>query len=471
MTIQVYNTLGRVLEPFEPLTPGKVGMYVCGPTVQSEPHLGHGRFAVVFDMIRRYLEWRGYDVTYVQNITDVEDKIIAAANEAGETMAERAERMVAIFRGVFDDLGVRHPDIEPRATEHIPEMLDMIDGLIELGLAYPAENGDVYFSVRTLEAYGKLSGRNPDDMRAGARIEVSELKHDPLDFALWKSAKPGEPAWDAPWGPGRPGWHIECSAMSKKHLGVTFDIHGGGSDLIFPHHENEIAQSEGLSGQGFARYWLHNGMVNLGGEKMSKSTGHLIDLREAIDTYGGLAVRLLYLRAHYRSPLEFSEELVKEAQTSLQRIERTLERAPRTEGVEPDPGVLDRFREAMDADFGTPDALGVVFDAIRDANRALDAGETADALMAAVHEMVDVLGLRPVARGLGDLEDAVSALAGELGVDGGGSVEAMLDALVAHRARARSQRDFATSDLIRDRLGAIGIGIEDGADGSRWVRR
>jgi cysteinyl-tRNA synthetase len=421
-------------------------------------------------MVRRYLEWRGYEVTYVQNITDVEDKIIAAASEAGETMAERAERMAGIFHAVFDDLGVRSPDVEPKATEHIAEMLDMIAGLIDRGLAYPAENGDVYFAVRALEGYGKLSGRNPDDMRAGARIEVAEDKHDPLDFALWKAAKPGEPSWDSPWGPGRPGWHIECSAMSKKHLGVTFDIHGGGSDLIFPHHENEIAQSEGLSGRPFAKYWLHNGMVNLGGEKMSKSTGHLVDLREAIDTYGGLAVRLLYLRAHYRSPLEFSEELVREAQTSLQRIERTLERAV-DPAAEPDPEVMARFTQAMDEDFGTSEALGVLFDAIRDANRMLDAGEDAAGLIAAVEEIVDVLGLRGSARGLEDLGPAVSDLAGELGVANGASVEVTLDALVAHRAQARAQKDFATSDLIRDRLGEIGIGIEDGADGSRWVRR
>jgi cysteinyl-tRNA synthetase len=470
MTIQVHNTLGRALQPFESLDEGKVGMYVCGPTVQSEPHLGHGRFAVVFDMVRRYLEWRGYDVTYVQNITDVEDKIIAAADAAGETMTERAERMTDIFHGVFDDLGVRSPDIEPKATEHIDEMLEMISGLIDRGLAYPAENGDVYFAVRALEGYGKLSGRNPDDMRAGARIEVTEDKHDPLDFALWKAAKPGEPAWESPWGPGRPGWHIECSAMSKKHLGVTFDIHGGGSDLIFPHHENEIAQSEGLSGETFARYWMHNGMVNLGGEKMSKSTGHLVDLREAIDLYGGLAVRLLYLRAHYRSPLEFSEELVKEAQTSLQRIERTIERTPAGD-ADADAAVMARFTDAMDEDFGTSEALGVLFDAIRDANRALDAGEDALGLVAAVNEIVDVLGLRPESRGLDDLESAVASLAEELGVSDGASVEVVLDALVAHRAEARAQKDFATSDLIRDRLSEIGIGIEDGADGSRWVRR
>jgi cysteinyl-tRNA synthetase len=471
MSMHVFNTLGRTLEPFETQSPGKVGMYVCGPTVQSEPHLGHGRFAVVFDMMRRYLVWRGYDVTFVRNITDVEDKIIAAANASGETMEQRAERMTAAFHAVFESLGVLAPDVEPKATEHIPEMIVMIEGLIARGLAYPAENGDVYFSVRTLEQYGKLSGRNVDDLRSGARVEVSEIKHDPLDFALWKAAKPGEPSWEAPWAPGRPGWHIECSAMARKHLGVTFDIHGGGSDLIFPHHENEIAQSEGANGAMFARYWLHNGMVNLGGEKMSKSTGHVVDLREAIDTYGGLAVRLLYLRAHYRSPLEFSEELVRDAQSSLQRIDRTLERAPRTPGVEPDSTVIGRFRAAMDEDFGTPDALGALFDAVRDANRLLDAGEDATGVVSAVHEMVDVLGLRGAAVGLDDLADAVTALASELGVDTGGGVEQMLDGLVARRGEARAARDFATSDQVRDRLAAIGIVVEDKSDGSRWLRR
>ncbi len=468
--MHVFNTLGRTLEPFGTQSPGKVGMYVCGPTVQSEPHLGHGRFAVVFDMMRRYLVWSGYDVRFVRNITDVEDKIIAAANASGETMEQRAERMTAAFHAVFEALGVLAPDVEPKATEHIPEMIAMIEGLIARGLAYPAENGDVYFSVRTLEQYGKLSGRNVDDLRSGARVEVSAIKHDPLDFALWKAAKPGEPSWEAPWAPGRPGWHIECSAMARKHLGVTFDIHGGGSDLIFPHHENEIAQSEGANGAMFARYWLHNGMVNLGGEKMSKSTGHVVDLREAIDTYGGLAVRLLYLRAHYRSPLEFSEELVRDAQASLQRIERTLERAPRTEGVEPDQAVMVRFRQSMDEDFGTPDALGALFDAVRDANRLLDAGDDAAAVVAAVHEIVDVFGLRGDAAGLDDLAAAVADLASELGVDTG-SVEETLDALVARRGEARAARDFATSDQVRDRLAALGIVVEDKADGSRWLRR
>jgi cysteinyl-tRNA synthetase len=453
--LTLYNTLGRRLEPFEPRQAGKVAMYVCGPTVQSEPHLGHGRFAVVFDMIRRYLRWRGFDVTYVRNVTDVEDKIIAAAAASGETMEARAERMVGLFHTTFQALAVEPPDVEPRATEHIPQMIDLIERLIDKGLAYPAGNGDVYFSVRGLESeYGKLSGRNVDDLRAGVRIEVNEAKADPLDFALWKASKPGEPAWESQWGPGRPGWHIECSAMAAEYLGEGFDIHGGGSDLIFPHHENEIAQSEGAGGGIFARYWLHNGMVNLEGEKMSKSTGHVVDLAGAIEEFGGVAVRLLYLRAHYRSPLEFSEALVGEAKDALERIRRLLERAPRDPAVEPDTTVLDRFRVAMDDDFGTPDAIGVLFDALREANRLLDSGGDPASIVAAVDEIVEVLGIRPPDRESGEGEE-----------------NDRIDALVAERDRARAARDFATSDRIRDELAAMGVSIEDGAGGTRWHRR
>jgi len=469
-TIDVFNTLGRKIEPLETREPGKVAMYVCGPTVQSEPHLGHGRFAVVFDVIRRYLSWRGYEVTYVRNITDVEDKIIAAANEAGETMRERAERMAGLFEQVFSELGVSNPDIEPKATEHIPEMIELIARLIERGLAYEADNGDVYFSVRMLDGYGKLSGRRPDELRAGARVEISEDKKDPLDFALWKAAKPGEPAWDSPWGPGRPGWHIECSAMAARYLGAAFDIHGGGADLIIPHHENEIAQSEGATGETFARYWLHNGMVNLGGAKMSKSTGHLIDLTEAIERFGGTAVRLFYLRAHYRSPLEFSGELMSDAVVSLDRISRLLERAPDLTAA-PDSGVIERFAGHMDADFGTPEALGVLFDAVRDANRALDAGEDAASVVSAVHEIVDVLGLRASDSGIEGLEGSLNRLVVELGIPGDGDAEELLDRLVAHRENARGDKDWSTADLVRQRLGEMGILVEDTADGARWLRR
>ncbi len=470
--IRVYTTLGRKTVDFVPRTAGEVSMYVCGPTVQSDPHLGHGRAAVAFDVIRRYFDWRGFDVTLVQNVTDVEDKIIAAAAETGESTQELAERMAERFRAAYRALGVRDPDVEPKATEHIPEMLELIRRLIDRGLAYPASNGDVYFAVRTLESYGKLSGRRVDELRAGARIEVDEDKHDPLDFALWKAAKPGEPAWESPWGPGRPGWHIECSAMAHKYLGEGFDVHGGGSDLIFPHHENEIAQSEGASGETFARHWLHNGMVNLGGEKMAKSTGHVIGLHEAIERFGGIAVRLFYLRAHYRSPLEYSEALIADAQAALQRIGRVLERA--TGNASPDAGIVDGFRRCMDDDFDTPKGLGVMFDAVREANRRADAGENADALIAAVAEIVDVLGIRPdtgPADGRLPMHDALEALASDIGVSPDGDSSRLLDAIVEARGSARAARDFATGDAIRDRLAELGIVIEDTADGARWIRR
>jgi cysteinyl-tRNA synthetase len=471
MTIRLYTTLGREIRDLDTRDPGKVGMYVCGPTVQSEPHLGHGRFAVAFDVIRRHLLWRGLDVTYVQNVTDVEDKIIAAAHEAGVPTEQLAAEMAERFDGAYRALNVLRPDIEPKATEHIDDMLAMIETLIEKGFAYPVPSGDVYFRVRKLESYGKLSGRKPDELRAGARVEVSEEKEDPLDFALWKAAKPDEPSWDAAWAPGRPGWHIECSAMSAKYLGEGFDIHGGGSDLIFPHHENEIAQSEAATGTTFARYWMHNGMVNLGGEKMSKSTGHVVDLTTAIERFGGTAVRLFYLRAHYRSPLEFSEDLLADAVASLDRILRLLERIPDVSAAEADEDAIGRFGAFMDDDFRTPEALSVLFDAVRDANRALDAGEEARRLVAAVSVMADVLGLVADRGGLEGVDvAAISGLGAELGLDAP-STEELLSVLVERRARAREERDWATGDMIRDRLSEAGILLEDTADGTRWHRR
>jgi cysteinyl-tRNA synthetase len=444
--------MGRTLVDFEPRDRGKVGIYVCGPTVQSEPHVGHGRYAVAFDVIRRYLVWKGYDVTYVSNITDVEDRIIAAAAELGEPVELLAVRMAKRFAECFERLGVLPPDIEPKATEHIPEMLELIDSLIDEGLAYPRD-GDVYFSVKTLEWYGKLSGRRPDELRSGYRIEVDETKEDPLDFALWKAARPGEPSWDSPWGPGRPGWHIECSAMAEKYLGRGFDIHGGGLDLIFPHHENEVAQSEGASGGTFAKYWLHNGMVNLGGEKMAKSTGQVVDLGEILDRHGGRAVRLLYARAHYRSPIEYSEELVVDAAESLERLDRFRNRVG--PGV-PDPKAMERFEEAMDDDFGTPQAVSLLFDLVREGNRVLDEGGDASGLAGAVEEIVGVLGL----------DDATSAPLSTPGL----SDEEILD-LISRRDHARTERRFEEADEIRDRLTRAGVTIEDGPNGTRWVRR
>ena len=467
--MRVFNTLGRVLTELEPVAPGRLGMYVCGPTVQSEPHLGHGRSAVAFDVIRRYLRWRGYEVTYVRNITDIEDKIIAAARERGVSTQELAAEMAARFAETYAALAVEAPDIEPRATDHIPEIIDLISRLVDRGLAYPAD-GDVYFSVRAFEPYGKLSGRRPDELRAGARIEVNERKRDPLDFALWKGAKPGEPCWESPWGPGRPGWHIECSAMAAKYLGEEFDIHGGGSDLIFPHHENEIAQSEGATGKPFAHYWLHNGMVTIAHEKMSKSTGVLVDLGEAIRRFGGMAIRLLYLRAHYRSPIEFREELAADAAAAFDRLDRFRRRCPPT-GVAPDPDVIDRFREVMDDDFSTPEAVGLLFDVVRDANRRLDEGADADALISAFYEIAEVLGLLTAGTGIDDLAVPLQQLAAEFGAGDGDVPEAVLAALLERRRVARQQRDWAVADAIRARLEDLGIMVEDSADGTRWHRR
>jgi cysteinyl-tRNA synthetase len=403
-------------------------------------------------------------VTYVRNITDIEDKIIAAAAESGESVEVLAERMTARFAAGYSALGVLAPDLEPKATDHVPEIIRTIETLIDRGLAYQS-HGDVYFSVRAFEGYGKLSGRNLDDLRSGSRIEVDEAKNDPLDFALWKGAKPGEPWWDSPWGAGRPGWHIECSAMATKYLGDDFDIHGGGSDLIFPHHENEIAQSEGATGHTFSRYWLHNGMVNLGGEKMAKSTGLLVSLATITEARGGRPLRLLFLRAHYRSPIEYSEELLDEAEDALDRLNRFRSRV--TPG-EPEPSALERFTEVMDDDFGTPQAVSLLFDLVRDGNRLLDEGEDAAAVAGAVETIVGVLGLDDASspdRADLDLTD----LSQRFGVEAEG--EDMIRGLIELRNQARRDRRYADADAIREGLEQAGVILEDGADGTRWIRK
>ena len=466
--VQVYNTLGRSLQPFRPRIPGEVTIYTCGPTVQAAPHVGHGRQAVAFDVIRRYLEWRGYRVTYVTNVTDIEDKIINAAADQGISTEEVAARATEQFLDAYRLLGVRPPDRLCYATREIPRMLDLIARLVERGHAYPA-GGSVYFAVRSFPDYGKLSGRDPDELLAGTRFEPGEEKREPADFALWKASKPGEPSWDSPWGPGRPGWHIECSAMAEGELGFGFDIHGGGLDLVFPHHENEIAQSEAAAGSApFARYWLHNGMLNLSGEKMSKSTGMVFGLNQLLEEYPPLAVRLYYLRAHYRAPLDFSEEGLADATASLERLWAFRRRAGST-GTAP-PGALALFTEAMDDDFNTAGDMAVLFDLVREGNRRLDGGGDAGEQAAAYDEIVEVLGLAEPAVGLDDLAGPLAGLATAYGLAVEGS-SAAVDALIARRARARREADWALGDEIRDGLSELGILLEDGPDGTVWRRR
>ncbi len=460
--MELYNTLDRAVTDFVPIHEGRVTVYVCGPTVQSSPHLGHGRSAVSFDVLRRYLEWSGYDVMFVRNVTDIDDKIIDRAKAAGTTTDEIARESFVAFSSAYRSLGNLEPTIEPRATDHVGEMIALVELLIDSGHAYKSD-GDVYFAVRSFPSYGKLSRHNVDDLRSGERIEPDERKRDPLDFALWKAAKPGEPEWDSPWGKGRPGWHIECSAMSSKYLGQPFDIHTGGSDLIFPHHENEIAQSEAAHGIPMANYWLHNGMLNLSGEKMAKSTGHVVTLHEALERWDPIAVRLFYLRTHYRKPLEFSESALDDAAASLSRLRSFRRRADRFLEGDADAEAIERFREAMDRDLDTAGALAVVFDVVRAGNTVMDEGGDATGHVLAFDEMMDVLGLVGDLDGKGDVD--VSQIAADFGVPG-----ATIDDLVELRTTLRAEKDWARADALRDRLAAVGITIEDSADGSTWHR-
>ena len=454
--MRLYNTLTRTVEPFTTRDEGRVGMYVCGPTVQNVPHFGHARAAVVPDVLRRWLTHRGYDVFFVRNITDVEDKIIERAALENRIPAAVAEQYARVYEDQMARLNVLPPDVAPRATGHIIEMIGLIERLVEVGSAYEA-GGDVFFSVRKFDSYGQLSGRNVDDLRAGARIEPTERKRDPLDFVLWKAAKPGEPSWTSPWGRGRPGWHIECSAMAVKYLGTAFDIHAGGLDLVFPHHENEIAQSEAASGRRFARLWLHNGMVTLDEEKMSKSVGNVIGLVDALDTYGPNVLRLFLMSAHYRSPVDFTEARLADARTGFDRWQQFI-RA--TRDVTDAPAQADfvadarrRFSEAMDDDLATPAAQAALFDLVRDGNRSLEQGDRAAAAAArdTLEELAGVLGFTFAGDAAGE------ALVGPL-------VQTLLDL----RMEARQRRDFTTADAIRARLADLGVVVEDSADGARW---
>jgi|Deesub1362A_J573_1020465.scaffolds.fasta_scaffold00424_6 cysteinyl-tRNA synthetase len=478
--LKIYNTMTGEKEEFIPVEQGKVKMYVCGITAYDVCHLGHARSAIVFDIIRRYLKYRGYDVTMVKNITDIDDKIIKRANEENVSTEEIARRYTEEYYRDMERLGVERADIEPKATEHINEMIEMIKGLIDRGYAYTVD-GDVYFEVGKFPEYGKLSKKNTDELMAGARVEVDEKKRSPLDFALWKSSKEGEPSWDSLWGPGRPGWHIECSAMSMKYLGEGFDIHGGGADLIFPHHENEIAQSEAYTGKTFVRYWIHNGFITVDKEKMSKSLGNFFTIKEILDRYDPEVVRYFLLTTHYRSPIEFSDRQLNEAEASIDRYYSTMmrindfiktqdtkERLVGAEGLE---GMLSSFKEkfldAMDDDFNTALALGHIFELIREINRFLDSRPSgqkareylirAKDLLSEVGGVLNILNRTP--------EQWYRSL---MRVKGVAISEEELQRRIAERQEARKAKDWETADRIRRELDEMGIILEDKRDGTTW---
>ncbi|HEY5573031.1 MAG TPA: cysteine--tRNA ligase [Anaerolineales bacterium] len=467
MALRVYNTLTRRKEEFETLKPGQVDLYVCGPTVYDKAHVGHAMSTIVFDVIRRYLEYRGYRVRHVMNYTDVDDKIIQRANQEGEDPLALAQRYIQEYDGHIADLNVLPASVYPRATDEIDNIISMINGLIEKGYAYEAE-GNVYFSVESDEDYGRLSGRKLEDMQAGARVEVDERKRNPLDFALWKASKPGEPVWASPWGPGRPGWHIECSAMNLHHLGEQIDIHGGGNDLIFPHHENEIAQTESLTGKSFARYWLHNGMLQLSGEKMSKSLGNLVTVEEFLADHEPDVLRMMVLNANYRNPLTFNGEVIEQAERSLERLRTALRPAYLTadqtsQQTSEDIGkalqdqvyaTRQAFLVSMDDDFNTAGALGHLFDLVRAINQARDAGADQDTLQPAqvlLLELSGVLGLQ--------LEKPKKET---------GEIAPFVELLLEIRQELRKQKLWSLSDMIRDRLAELGITLEDTKEGTIW---
>ncbi|MFZ3086482.1 MAG: cysteine--tRNA ligase [Methylotenera sp.] len=455
--LKIYNTLAREKQPFKPIVAGKVSMYVCGMTVYDYCHLGHARVMVVFDMVSRWLRASGYDVTYVRNITDIDDKIIKRANENNETIAQLTQRFIDAMDEDSAKLGVIRPDIEPKATEFVDGMLTMIAALVEKGFAYPAANGDVFYAVNNFPGYGKLSGKSLEDLRAGERVEVDTFKKDPMDFVLWKAAKPGEPSWDSPWGKGRPGWHIECSAMSAHHLGQHFDIHGGGQDLQFPHHENEIAQSEAAHSHDgkpcqMVNYWMHNGFVRVDDEKMSKSLGNFFTIRTVLEKYDAEVVRFFILRAHYRSPLNYSDQHLDDARSALTRLYTALREA----NVEN--SVIDwqhpqaaRFKDAMDDDFNTPEAFAVLFDLANEVNRTKDVDT-----LRLLKGLAGVLGL--LQRNPDDFLQG--EVAETLDVEG----------LIQARLTAKKNKDFAAADAIRKQLADTGIVLEDTPQGTTWRR-
>ncbi len=462
--IKVYNTLNKKKEEFIPLTPGEVKMYVCGPTVYNFFHIGNGRTFIVFDTIRRYFEYRGFKVDFVQNFTDIDDKMIKKANEEGTTVKKIGDTYIKEYYQDADALNIERATVNPRATEFIGEIIKFVKGLVDKGYAYEVD-GDVYFSTKKFQGYGKLSGQNIEDLQSGARISVDERKKDPMDFAIWKAQKPGEPAWNSPWGMGRPGWHIECSCMAKKLLGETIDIHAGGSDLKFPHHENEIAQSEALTGEPFARYWLHSAFVNVNNEKMSKSLNNFFTAREILERYDADVIRFLMLSAHYRQQLNFSEDLLESAKASVERIynaignlENLIDEVSREEMNEEEKAYLEslnkykeKYIEKMDDDFNTADAITAIFDLIKDTNTNITIDSSKELAQKAL-ELTRELGAP-----LGMFQKSTK-----------GNLEEEIEALIAKRQQARKDRDFALADKIRDELKDRGIVLEDTPQGVRW---
>ena len=460
--LTIHNSLTRTKEELHPIEKGRVRMYVCGMTVYDYCHMGHARVMVVFDMVARYLRHRGYQVTYVRNITDIDDKIIKRARENNETIDQLTDRFIQAMHEDAAALGVLPPDLEPRATAHLGQITRMIEKLLQNELAYQADNHDVFFDVSRFTGYGRLSGKHIDELRVGGRVEIQEAKDDPLDFVLWKSAKPGEPSWPSPWGPGRPGWHIECSAMSTHCLGDHFDIHGGGQDLQFPHHENEIAQSEGATGRPFVNIWMHNGFVRINEEKMSKSLGNFFTVREVLGQFHPEVIRFFILSSHYRSPLNYSLENLSEAKSSLDRLYTALRDVPASD-VTINAGDMEKFNSLMDDDFNTPRAIAFLHELAHEINRLDKNSGHALALAMALRQCGAVLGLLQVSP-QEYLQSQVSGVAGDLS-------SAEINRLIEQRNQARRNRDFKGADRIRDQLAAGGVLLEDSPQGTVWRRR
>ncbi|MEL4428621.1 MULTISPECIES: cysteine--tRNA ligase [Shewanella] len=458
--LKIYNSITRQKQEFKPITPGKVGMYVCGVTVYDLCHIGHGRTFVSFDMIVRYLRYAGYEVNFQRNITDIDDKIIKRANENQEDCNTLTDRLIGEMHKDFDALNMIRPDFEPRATLHIAEIIDMVERLLARGHAYVAADGDVLFSVASFPEYGRLSGQNLEQLQAGARVEVDDNKQNPMDFVLWKMSKPGEPTWESPWGPGRPGWHIECSAMNSKHLGLHFDIHGGGSDLQFPHHENEIAQSCCAHDTPYVNYWMHTGMVMVDREKMSKSLGNFFTIRDVLGHYDAETVRYFLLSGHYRSQINYSEENLKQARAALERLYTAIKDVDLTVAPAPAEEFVAKFKAAMDDDFNTPEAYSVLFDMVREINRlkTTDMAQ-ASAMAVAMKQLADVLGL---------LHQAPDAFFKGEGSD---DEVAEIEALIVERNRARAEKDWPAADVARNRLNELGVVLEDGPSGTTWRKK